>query len=191
MLKSLPCSLAIIMVVFSFAPSFAQSLSPKDIAIQHMENSRKNLHLTTEDISNYRISDLYKSKHNGITHVYFNQQHRNIDVRNAIININILPDGQVLNMGNRFVPNLASKVNTTTPAISAEEALQAVFGHLRMTDGAYVKVKEKRSNQHYVFENKGMALEPIPVKLNYELGEDGSVKLVWNIELFEMDAQNW
>ncbi len=32
---------------------------------------------------------------------------------------------------------------------------------------------------------------PIPVKLNYELAEDGLVKLVWNIEFYKMDAQNW
>lgn len=80
-----------------------------------------------EDLRDIQVRDVYTSKHNGGTYVYLNQSYQNIEVSKAIININILPNGAILNVGNRFVSNLSQKVNTTTATISAERALKAVL----------------------------------------------------------------
>ena len=97
---------------------FSQSQSPLEASLQHLEEKQKAFDLTTTDISNYRISDLYSSKHNGITHIYLQQQHEGIDLQNAIININVLSNGEILNIGNRFTKDLANKVNNTAKLIS-------------------------------------------------------------------------
>jgi len=55
--------------------SLAQLQSPLDIALRHLEQNQKELQLTKSDLSNYFVSDLYTSKHNGVTHVYLIQQH--------------------------------------------------------------------------------------------------------------------
>ena len=114
-------------LIFAFAlTTTAQQQSPLDIALRHIEQNLEELQLTETDIANYTVSDLYTSRHNGVTHVYLKQHHNGIPIPNAIINVNILPDGRVLNMGNRFVSNLAAKVNAITPSISPQTALQKV-----------------------------------------------------------------
>ncbi len=147
--KSFPFALALILVITAFTSVIAQNINPEDIALQHLKKNHKTLRLTEDDISNYRISDLYTSKNNGVTHVYFTQQYKNIDVRNAIININILPNGQVLNIGNRFISDLASKANASIPAIAPEDALGVVFDYFRLSGQAYIQLKEKLSDQSF------------------------------------------
>ncbi len=171
--------------------SFAQLQSPLDIALRHLEQNRNELQLTTTDISNYYISDLYTSKHNGVTHVYLYQTHKDIPVHNAIININILPNGKVLNMGNRFVADLKSRVNSSSPSITPEQAIQKVIDHFQINTSEVLRLQEKESDHHYIFKKDGIALEPIPVKLAYEPMDDKSVRLSWNVKLYELDAQHW
>ena len=177
------------LILFSFQ-SFSQSQRTLDIALQHLEQKRQDFQLTQQDISNYKISDHYASKHNGVTHVYLQQQYAGINLQNALININILPNEKVLNMGNRFVVDLASKINTTVPTIEPTDALQKVVAMFGDTDGSPISLKETRSTQHYIYENDGIALEPIPVRLIFELQEDGLVRLVWQVRFYTLDAQH-
>ena len=54
------------------------------------------------------VSDTVVSTHNGVTHVYLQQQHKGIGVYNGLINVNVARDGSVISAGNRFVSNLAA-----------------------------------------------------------------------------------
>ena len=187
--KSTLLSLVLCLSITSL--SFAQLQSPLDIALRHLEQNQETLKLTKADISNYFVSDLYTSKHNGVTHVYLIQHHNDIILRNAIININILPNGKVLNMGNRFAADLQSRANASSPSISPDDALRKVMNHFNVTSSASLELSERVSDKHFIFENGGIALEPIPVKLVYELLDDKSIRLAWNVKLYQMDAQHW
>ena len=118
------------------------------------------------------------------------QQYENIDVQNALININVLPNEKILNMGSRFVVDLANKVNTTEPTINPLDALQKVVAKFGDIEGSPLILNEKINNQHYIYENDGIALEPIPVRLNFELQKDGLVRLVWQVRFYTLDAQH-
>lgn len=186
-----PCLFVLVIFIAMLNTGFAQTQSPLDIALRHLEKNQKELHLTKTDLSNYFVSDLYTSKHNGVTHVYLIQQHDGIPLRNAIINVNILPNGKVLNMGNCFVSDLQSRINASVPSITPDAAVQKVIGHFQIPAKAALQLREKVTNQFYIFEKEGIALEPIPVKLVYELLDDKSVRLAWNVKLYQQDAQNW
>ena len=41
--------------------------------------------LSAQDVADVRVTDEYRSKHNGITHVWLQQQHAGIPVFNALI----------------------------------------------------------------------------------------------------------
>lgn len=180
-------------VIISIFPStiFSQTNPLVNIAIQHLEKNHKEIHLTKDDISNYEISDLYTSKHNGVTHVYLQQHLENINIRNAIININILPNGKVLNMGNRFIPNLSKRINTTIPTIQPVQALEKVIEKFGSVSEFNLEEKERVNEKHLIFENEGIARRPIPVKLVFESLEDKTVRLVWQVEFFQLDGQHW
>ncbi len=169
---------------------FSQNQRALDIANQHLQLEQEKLQLTTADISNYTINDFYTSKHNGVTHIYLQQHHEDIPVFNAITNINLLPNEEVLNMGNRFISDLANKVNTTQPTIEPAEALKIVAYKFINAIDYFPQIKERKNDHHVVFENRGVALEPIQVKLMYTLQEDESVQLVWQVRLYQLDGQH-
>ncbi len=179
-------------LLFTCSMSWAQVQNPMEIALRYIEQQRSTLGLTEADIANYVISDNYSSKNNGVTHIYLLQQYEGIDVFAAMININILPDGRVLNIGNKFVPDLDSKVNALAPTISPEAAVQAVMNRFRTasTDGPLERLQEGNERE-VVFDNEGVALEPIRVKLVYQPMPDHSVKLAWNVKFYELGGQNW
>ncbi len=175
---------------------FSQNISAQyeqelDIALQHLKAQQKKLNLTEHDISNYIISDLYQSKHNGVTHVYLKQTYNGIEVFNAITNINILPNGKVLNMGNRFVSDLQSNVNNPSPSIGAGIALQRVMDEFEIRSNAPLELKEQLSENSFLFKNENLALVPIPVKLVYQKTEGNAVKLAWQVEFYQLDANHW
>ena len=169
----------------------AQLQNPLDIALRHLEQNQEKLHLTKADLSNYFVSDLYTSKHNGVTHVYLTQQHNGITLRNAVINVNILPNGKVLNMGNRFASDLQSRVNSSAPSISPEDAIQKVINQFQLPSNSSLRIQEKVDDHYFIFENEDIALEPISVKLVYELLDDKTIHLAWNVKFYQLDAQHW
>jgi len=160
---------------------------------KHLKERQKTLNLTDKDIENIIITDNYTSRHNGVNHVYFQQQHAGIPVFNAISNINISESGKVLNMGNRFVTHLAKKVNTTTPTISATQAVQAGARHLDLNFASPLTVVEtsKDLTQKTTIEASDLSLYPIPVSLAYAPHKDGTVKLAWNLKIKTTDYQNY
>ena len=170
---------------------FSQSQSPLEASLQHLEEKQKAFDLTTTDISNYRISDLYSSKHNGITHIYLQQQHEGIDLQNAIININVLSNGEILNIGNRFTKDLANKVNSSSPTVEPIKALQTVINKFHSTNSIPLRIQEKVNEKHFIFNKKGIALSPINVKLKYGFQIDNSIRLIWEVGFYQLNAKHF
>jgi len=171
----------------------AQSQPALDIAQKHLQENVKELNLTSADLVDYTLRDNYVSAHNGVTHLYLIQKHQGIEVYNGMININVLPNGKVLNVGNRFIADLQSRVNTATPQLSAKQAVEKVIQHFNVaTSIPYVLSETERvSDQEIVFTHQGIALEPIKTKLFYQPMGDKTVRLAWQVQLYEADAQDW
>lgn len=170
---------------------FSQNHNSLEISFKHLEQKQEVFGLTNSDISNYRISDLYTSKHNGVTHIYLQQQHEEIDLQNAIININVLPSGEVLNIGNRFSPDLANKINSSSPSIEPIEALQTVINKFHSTSSKPLRIKEKVNEKLSIFEEEGIALSPINVRLKYGIQKDNSIRLIWEVGFYQLDAKHF
>lgn len=170
---------------------FSQSQRSLEISLDHLEQKREGYGLTSTDISNYRISDFYSSKHNGVTHIYLNQQHEGIDLQNAIININVLPNGEILNIGNRFTSDLANKINSTSPTIKAIEALETVVNKFHYSNNKPLRLDKKESEKHFIFNHEGIALSPINVRLKFGIQKDNSIRLVWQVGFYQLDAQHF
>ncbi|MEO1087783.1 MAG: metalloprotease, partial [Acidobacteriota bacterium] len=102
-----------------------QAGEPQQIALDYLAENHASFGLTAADVSDYIVTDAYRSTHNGVTHVYLVQRHAGIEVYAGMVNINVARDGSIINLGNRFVADLASNSNLTSPAITAERALES------------------------------------------------------------------
>ncbi len=173
--------------------TFAQTQDVLNIVQKHLEENKQELKLTTADLENYKVSDSYVSKHNGVTHTYLIQRHNEIEVYNGMININVLPTGKVLNLGNRFISDLQHQVNTSTPQITAKKAVEKVISHFNVaTEIPFVLAEAERINdQEIIFEHLGIALEPIKTKLVFQPISKTDVRLAWQVTLYERSANDW
>ncbi len=177
------------LLVISFLS--AQVNQPLELATQHLQQNLDHLHLTASDLQGMTVSDQYVSKHNEVTHLYLQQRYLDIEVHNALINVNILPNGQILGMGNRFVGQLSKRVNTVTPGISMEQAIDAVKSHFHISAAAPINIQKVIDHKTALFDPTGLALEPIQVKLVYQPMPDKSVRLAWNVVYYELSGQHW
>ena len=124
-------SLSFVLAIFVAFPSFSQT-DPLAVAGAYVESSAGSLGLTAADVSDRRVSDQYRNQRNGLTHIYYIQHYQGLDVFNAIYSLAVTPAGTVVAPASRFVSRLASKVNTTTPSLTASQAVARAAGHLGM-----------------------------------------------------------
>ncbi len=184
--------LPILLFSFLFSSQIkAQVQNPMRVTQGYLGQQLETLKLTPDDIAGYEASNIVVTQHNKLTHVYLQQQHEGIPVRNAILNLSILPSGEVLSAGNRFVSNLSRRVNTTVPQISMETAVRKLMADKGLNTTAELHLMERKGEQEAVFSPIGIALEPVEVKLAYQPMPDKSVRLAWNVKLYELSAQHW
>lgn len=190
-MKYITLPLLLCLALMSSAPLWAQAEKPLEIVARYLNEHRSELKLTEADLADYEVKNMVVSQHNGLTHVYLQQRHEGIAVRNAILNLNIMENGKVLSVGNRFVPDLASKVNTKQPQLSMEAAVQSLLRHTEQNASVNLQISKRISEHEAEFSPLGIALEPIVVHLAYQPAADKTVRLAWNVTFYELGAQHW
>ena len=168
---------------FCSLSSWAQSQTPLETAMRYLENQREEWQLTEADIADVVVSDMYSSKHNGATHVYFVQRYAGIELYNAINGVHIKSDGEVVFATNRFTPDLASLVNTTEPAIAASDAILFAADHLNLPVLSNLRLIEQVGNRQFTYEGGTISNSAIEVKLKYQLTNENKALLVWDLAI--------
>ncbi|KAM5541594.1 hypothetical protein V8D89_004784 [Ganoderma adspersum] len=102
-----------------------------------------------------------------VQHAYIHQQINSIPVANAVANVAFNKAGKVVSFGSSFVEACASNVPSTTPFISADDAISTAESEL---GGAY--------NGH-------------PTKLEFVAKEDGAVALTHVVQIRDDDKDMW
>ncbi|MFD2245513.1 T9SS-dependent M36 family metallopeptidase [Pontibacter ruber] len=187
------------MMLFMLLTSTANAQSALDIALRHIDQTKAEYKLTTADLSDYVITDQYVSKKSGVTHIYLRQRFQGIEVVDANLNINIDREGNVINMGNRFIPNLRSTIKSSNASLSAPQAAQAAARHLKLNTKKPIEVKEHKkptdkvtaAAKAVVLSDGGISLSPIPAKLVYQPMKNGEVRLAWEVAIYNLDAQHY
>jgi uncharacterized repeat protein (TIGR01451 family) len=178
------------------APAFLSGPNagdPLEIALGYLRQHAASLGLTEADLADLVVKDRYVTKHNGVTHLYLRQRYQGIEVHNGDININIGRNGEVINLGNRFVPNLAQKVNTYTPSLTPAEAVsQAAYGlDLPLTEPLVVTATLDGPAQAVQLYAESLSADPIPAKLMYQPVGQSQVRLVWNAVIRPPADSHW
>ncbi|GAB3203847.1 extracellular elastinolytic metalloproteinase [Pontibacter aydingkolensis] len=183
-----------LLLLVLFIPSIAFAQSAEESARQYISTHRDSYKLTEADISNLIVRDKYLSSKSGITHVYFAQGYKGIEVFNGIINVNVGRDGKVISMGSRAVSNLGAAIKSSTASLTAVQAVQAAASSLSLTVTqplSVIKTVSTGPSQEVVLSKGGISLETIPARLVYQPLENGDVRLAWDVAIYQLDAQHW
>jgi extracellular elastinolytic metalloproteinase len=160
------------------------------IAVDYVIKQQSAWDLTVQDVQTLVVQDAYPSLDNGVMHVYLIQQHKGIELYNAISTVNVMPNGEVLYAGNRFMRDLAGSVNTTEPTITPEKAIEAACKELDININNNFRVLAKKSAIEFLFDKGTTVLSDINVKLRYQKINDKTTRLVWDLNLDQPDGQS-
>lgn len=179
--------------------SFAQGKRPAgkkqvpQVALDHINKNKGKLKVKDKDVADLELSSESESKKSGVKHYYIKQQVDGIEIHGAITNISVNSRGDVVTVGNRFQEDINQKVNGKQPALDANGAVAAAARHLGTAVKESLTVLESTNakNKEVLLSTGGISLEPIPAKLVYQPMLDGSLRLAWEVSIYELDAQNW
>ncbi len=165
----------------------------RDLALAYLDRHRGDLGLTAADLADAAVAYEYRTRHNGVTHIYLRQRLAGLEVANGDLNINVDREGRIINLGNRFVRDLAGTVNTRVPAIGPEHAVAAGAAHLGLGPAGSLPVVSAPGGpaQEVTFAGGGLSRDDIPVKLVYWRTRDGAARLAWDLVLRPFDDRHW
>ena len=161
---------------------------PRETALRFLQENPSKFGLKPSDVADVRVTDEYLSKNTGITHVWVQQQHLGIPVFNGLFGLHVKPDGSVAHLAHRFVPDLAAKINTTLPSISASAAVEMAFANLGFTGFPAPSLRQKINERNFMFEGGAVSKREIPVSACYELLRDGTVRLAWTLVIAQANT---
>ncbi len=158
-----------------------------NIAATHVESNTDKLGLIPSDVTEIKVSDIYKTKHNGVTHVYFQQLYKGIPVSDAIINVNILKNDEVLSSNSNFVSNLIEKVESSDDSVTPEIAIVNLATEVGFKSPSTPQMLKKDGDKHIYAPNSYSHREMTAQKM-YARTKEGGVRLAWDV--FMADSRN-
>lgn len=166
---------------------------PLDIALALVRTDGAGRGFDPADLADLVVTDRYTSQHNGVTHLYLRQRYAGIQVHGANVNVNIAADGSVISLNQALIPSLGKAVNATTPKLSAVDAVQAAARSLGLALSEPLEVLEALGgpDQAVLLSDGGISLEQIPARLVYQPMAGGTVRLAWNVSIYQLDALHW
>jgi hypothetical protein len=164
-----------------------------DAVLQFLQQNSGKLGIDAGDLADVVVTDQYVSRHNGVTHMYLRQRINGIEVFGANAGVHIDKQGRIVSVNSSMIRGINSAVNTKSNALSAEDAIAASARFLDLAIKEPVKVLESLAGPaaESVFSEGGIALEPIRAKLVYQPVSESSVRLAWQIEIYELNAQHY
>jgi uncharacterized repeat protein (TIGR01451 family) len=154
-------------------------IRPRETALRFLQENPVKFGLTKQDVADVRVTDEYPTKHNGVTHVWVQQQHLGIPVFNGLFGLHVKSDGSVFTVGHRFVPELASKVNTSLPSLSAAKAVEMAMANLGFSGFPVPSLRQKINERNFIFEGGSVSKRDIVVSACYERQGDNALRLAW------------
>ncbi|MGI8774336.1 MAG: M36 family metallopeptidase, partial [Actinomycetota bacterium] len=165
---------------------------PVRVAIEHARDQHRTFGLRRADVTNLIVTDVYRSPHNGVTHVYLRQTVDSLEVARANMTVNIMRDGTIISVGSRFMKDLAERASGSVRLDALAAAKQAArhLGLSSITPPRLTSVG-RSADRRGAISWPGVSISPVPVQLTYYPTDDGVLRLAWQLEIEEVSEQHW
>ncbi len=158
------------------------SASAQSIAEDFLIQSAGRLGLVQTDLEYRRLEGSYVTRHNRVSHEFFQQYIDGVPVYKAIFQVNVLPDGRVLNSTSGFEANIRARASALQPALTVQQALVAAAAHFGI-QGYVVPTPESVAGgrqQQARFAGGNLSESPIDTELVFE-PVNGELRLAWRL----------
>lgn len=190
--KYAPLGLLVLLTLFTTSLNAQIQLSNSQfepLVKNYLEEHLSSHNLTNPDIQDLLIQNEVYSKSTKITHLYINQQFQGVKIYNAISSLAI-KDGTVFYFANRFLGGITEMVSTTTPQLTAFNAIEKLSIHLGLPALQNVNLRTSYNNKH-IFSAGNISRVDIPVELMLFQNSTGNLVLVWDLSIYDLSGKNW
>lgn len=177
-----------ILLLFCFVFGFGFSQEPISKIQNYLNQNRTKFELTTQDISDWVIESKGNSKATNIDNYYIKQRYLGIEVYQSNSNIWI-KNGEIINMHLAFVSNLSQKINTSSPSISVIDALSKARQELN-DEAINSQITESISANEFKLSNGTQTDSPVLAELVYQLNQDKTIRLAWDLNFYSQDGNH-
>jgi PKD repeat protein len=172
-----------------------EALSPADPLGQvqrYLQEHAAEHGLEARDWAEFRITDLYANRRNGISYLYLQQTWQGIPIERGTANGVFDAAGQLQHLNLRFLPGLSSRIRQTSPSLDAEAALRSAAQQLALSlpAGPLKHTATDDLRQSITFDGDDWALEPADARLAYFPTDGENIALCWEIHWYQTDAKH-
>jgi extracellular elastinolytic metalloproteinase len=170
-------------------PSEAEPLA---IALTYLHDHAAGLGLTPADLAGLALSNQYRDTATGTSHIYLIQRHAGIELFNGLISAHVAADGSLISLTSRLIGALAEAVNSTSPAVSPEQAATAAAAALDLAPERPVSllVAAAGPDKRILLSDGGFSAAPIPGRLVYYPTAAGP-RLAWELQIESLDGRHF
>ncbi|MCB0790461.1 MAG: M36 family metallopeptidase [Flavobacteriales bacterium] len=182
------CSLLLILGLWSVDPAGAQS-KISALGATEVEQLLADGY-TVDDLSELVVRDRYVSHSGAVQHVFFQQRHAGIEVFQGDIAVHRRADGHLIAMHAQAVRDLARRVNTTTPVLTPDRAMDVVLRREGIEPEPAPEVEYAADRSLWTFRGMPTVYDEVHVRSVYQpVGE--AVLLAWEVEFQLRDGSHW
>ncbi len=172
-----------IYLLLFFGSLVTYSQSNRQLIQSYLEENKKQLNLTNQDISDWIIESEVEGSGTKITSCHFTQRYSGLEIYNAQSNAWI-KEGKVLKVENRFIERISDKVNVTKPSITILQAISRVYSSLQIDNPSAFSIIETENNNSKFKLSDGLQEDPINAKLVYQLTDKNDLRLAWAFQFY-------
>jgi hypothetical protein len=150
--------------------------------------------LTPADLMDLQVVINFADADSGNRYVKFRQRIGDIEIYNALLNVTLQADGSVVYVGNRAIGNATQNINSRTAHIHHTEAIAFAARALQLSyDPATIIIEQTfdSADQKIRFAGGNLSYASIPVRLVYQPIADGTLRLAWNLDIYQRDGTHW
>jgi len=174
--------LSALLLLFVFSGLSAQKSSDISLAKHTLAASAEHYNVELDQLDDYLVSDHYVSSYHNATHLYLWQTFNKVPVYNGLITIGI-QDDKIYNIQSSTVRGLSSKIVEKPLVLGPKAAIQAAAERLGFPNNEdFTQIETDRANS-FTFAPSSFASNNIPVYLCYDVNEEGTYELAWNVDL--------
>lgn len=160
------------------------------LATQYLNQHSARYGLLPSEAASLRITDLYSSQHNGITHLYTVQTYEGIDIYNARMNFAISKEGKVVSAQGLTVGHVSERIKQAAPLLTADDALALAAAQVG-TDVSPVLFWTETEAHHYQAAAPEFFRFPVSAHFVYYLAADKSILPAWDISFAPLRTAHW
>lgn len=149
---------------------------------KYLVSNKDKLGLTQNDISDWEIQSSGTSADETVNYHYVIQRYQGVEIFRAVSTFSV-KNNSIINFANRFESAIVNRANSSTPSLSAIQALSKAYSHFGLINTTPFSVISSVDDKHLLISNSINILTDVQAVLVYQKMADKSFKLAWDFTI--------